>query len=584
MSPYKMRDSLSLVPGEATGDILWTDTPISFYGGVDPTTGQIIDLHHPLCGSSIKGRILAIPGGRGSCAGSGGMLELLHAGHSPAGLVFSQPELLVTLGVWVAQEMFGISIPVLVVPSSVFLQLQKIYGQPATITNSYLQIGYQPLEIPLSPFSTKQNDGKPFPLSPEDKDILNGKMGEAARLAMKVIIRFSEAQGADGLIDICQAHIDACVYVGPTSLFFSQRLLDLGGRVAVPSTMNSLNADRRRWKELGCDPELSTNASALGDAYLKMGAKASFTCAPYTLETAPEFGDQIGWAESNAVVFANSVLGAKTQKYPDYLDVFIALTGRAPNFNAHTKNGRLPTICIDFDELTEFDDSLFPLLGYRVGELVGAEIPIVLGLHNTSAGIPELKAFGAAFATTSAAPMFHIHGITPESSEVEHLISSITHIRVSLKDLRMCWEKLNTGVDNSVAVASLGNPHFAFEEFARLAELCKGRQRCTQTQMMITTNREAYEQSARAGFVDILVQFGADFITDTCWCLIGESVIPLEAKNLMTNSAKYAHYGPGTTKRGIHFGSLRDCVNAAVHGTNERVMPTWLLAEGPIRI
>ena len=99
MSPPKMRDGLSLVPGEATGEILWTDTPISFYGGVDPTTGQIIDRHHPLCGRNMNGCVLAIPGGRGSCAGSGGMLELLHAGHAPVGLVFSQPELLVTLGV-----------------------------------------------------------------------------------------------------------------------------------------------------------------------------------------------------------------------------------------------------------------------------------------------------------------------------------------------------------------------------------------------------------------------------------------------------------------------------------------------------
>lgn len=347
--------------------------------------------------------------------------------------------------------------------------------------------------------------------------------------------------------------------------------------------MNSLNVDRRRWKELGCEPILSTTASEVGDIYMKIGAKESFTCAPYLLGTAPGAGDQIGWAESNAVVYANSVLGARTQKYPDYLDVMIAITGRAPNANCHTDSGRVPTLRVDFPELDEFDNSLYPLLGYFVGQRVGAEIPLILGLHNITLVpvILELKAFSAVFATTSAAPMFHIKGVTPEAHKHEHLISELKPVPVTFSDLRACWEKLNTHVDSSVGLTSLGTPHFALDEFAALAKLTRGRKRSPATQLIITTSREVYERAAEAGYIASLEAFGATFITDTCWCLIEEPIIPLGSKNLMTNSAKYAHYAPGTTKRGIHFGSLAACVDATECGYNKQGMPTWLRGNSP---
>ena len=146
-----------------------------------------------------------------------------------------------------------------------------------------------------------------------------------------------------------------------------EKLLDLGARVAVPSTMNALSVDRRRWKELGSDPVISNNAAKAADAYLRMSASISFTCAIYLLKTAPKADKQIAWAESNVVVFANSVLGARTQKYPDYLDVLIATTGRAPNADYHTEDGRMPTLCIEFPEVDGIDHALYPSLGYCVG-------------------------------------------------------------------------------------------------------------------------------------------------------------------------------------------------------------------------
>ena len=560
-----------LVSGHAQGEILYTDTPISFWGGVNTNTGEVIDKHHPLHGTNIKNRILAFPGSRGSCSGSGGMLELLYQGCGPAALVVSQSELLVTLGVWIAQALFERSIPVIVLDPSTHALLRR--KRQVVITQSSLQTTDSSVQILLSPPSSSTTT---FALGQQDHDMLSGRRGEAAKLSMEILILYAKAQGAESLINVSQAHIDACVYIGASTLVLPEKLLGLGARVTVPSTMNALSVDRRRWRELGSDPVISSNAAKVADAYLRMGASISFTCAPYLLKTAPKADEQVGWAESNAVVFANSVLGARTQKYPDYLDVFIAITGRAPNADCHTDNGRMPTLCIEFPEVAGIDDALYALLGYCIGKVSGTQIPLVLGLENMSPTFADLKAFGAAFATTSAAPMFHISGVTPEAYKGVEILPSLKQSSMTLADLRLCWERLNTPIDRSVAVVSLGNPHFAFEEFASLARLASGRKTSPKTRMIITCGRQIYERAAEAGFIATLEDFGAILITDTCWCMIEEPIIPVDAQNIMTNSAKYAHYGPGMTNRGFHFGSLSACVDAAECGYNEGVMPGWL--------
>lgn len=183
-------------------------------------------------------------------------------------------------------------------------------------------------------------------LSRRDQELLDGAHGKAAQVAMQIVLRMARLQGARELIDITQAHIDGCIYTGPASLRFAERLVQWGARVQVPTTLNAISVDQRRWRELGIDPALGEPASALGDAYMAMGARLSFTCAPYLLDSAPGLGEHVVWAESNAVVYANSVLGARTLKYPDYLDICIALTGRAPMIGCHLPERRRPQLQI----------------------------------------------------------------------------------------------------------------------------------------------------------------------------------------------------------------------------------------------
>ena len=537
--------------------------------GVDPDSGRVIDTHHPLQGRCVKDRILAIPCGRGSCAASGIILETLVNDCGPAALIFQKQEPILTLGVLVAKAMFGRSIPILVVPNeNDFLSLRKM--DEIRISRDSLRIYPGNASWPISQQSSELS------LSKEDREILNGARGEASRMAMEVLVSFAEAQGAPHLISVSQVHIDACVYMGKSSHLFAKKLHAAGGRFVVPSTMNSISVDQRRWKELGVDPVFSENATNLADTYAAMGGKQSYTCAPYLLETAPSNGDQIGWGESNAVVFANSVLGARTQKYPDFLDVFIALTGRAPFSGCHMAEGRLPKIHIQVPPMHGADESIFPLLGYHIGFLAGSDIPWIEGMEYLRPTISDMKAFGAGFATTSSASMFHIAGVTPEAkaSGISH--DALPKVVITTDELAMSHEKLNSATDSSVQLVSLGNPHFSLEEFERLVGLIKKRQKNPKTDLIITTGRAVYADACKVGYTDEVERFGGRLISDTCWCLLQEPVISPDARNLMTNSSKYAHYGPGMLKRGYHFVSLQDCVDAAFSGEHVYKRPSWL--------
>ncbi|KAF7552907.1 hypothetical protein G7Z17_g3976 [Cylindrodendrum hubeiense] len=550
-----------LVPGLASGPLVFSDVPLSFTMGVDAESGIIVDTHHHLKGTALAGKILAMPCGRGSCSGSGTILELLLAETAPAALVFQKTEEILTLGILIAKAMFSKSIPVIQVDDS------RLFGRLATaesvkITdNRLIVIGPDGFQLSLSSPKTDK-----VALSPSDKEILQGAHGAATQMALEVIVSYATLQGADALIDVSQAHIDACIYVGKSSLLIPQRLHALHGRFAVPATCNSLSVDRIRWREMGADPEVSAASLEIGALYLAMGATESFTCAPYLLESKPDAGAQIGWAESNAVVFANSVLGARTQKYPDYVDVFIALTGRAPYAGCHRTEGRIPKICIDVPELDGWDESVFPLLGYHIGGLIGSEIPLIYGLEKSSPTIADLKAFGAGFATSSSAPMFHIRGVTPEASTMEFPECQPNRIQLDIHGLIDTWNQLNSARNGTVDVVSLGNPHFALEEFARLKSLCGNRRKLQRVEFIITTSQQIYKEALALGYLDALEKFGARFITDTCWCMIQDPVIPPHAQTIMTNPAKYAHYGPGMVKRGFYFGGLAACVEAACVG------------------
>ncbi|MFC1456809.1 aconitase X [Microvirga arabica] len=563
----------TLVAGEARGELLSAEVGLSFWGGVDPQTGIVIDQHHPLRNRSLAGRVLAIPSGRGSCSGSGVLLELILNDHAPAAIVLCEREEILTLGAMIAEVVFDRSIPVLRVDREVFARLGEY--RYARVAGAGLQLLHEPPVDDWQPDQTQHgvSGETSVHLDAIDQAFLSGQHGKAAQIAMRLLLRMAAVQEAEAFMDVSQVHVDGCIYTGPASLRFAEMLVAWGARVRVPTTLNAISVDKRRWRAQGVADDLGNPASALADAYLAMGAEPSFTCAPYLLESAPRFGEQVGWAESNAVVYANSVLGARTMKYPDYLDICMALTGRAPLAGCHRDAGRQATLALDVEMPPEADDSFWPLLGYCCGAICGTEIPLIRGLETSAADPDALKAFGAAFATVAAAPMFHIAGITPEADGQ----TPERQARIEVSALQQAWEALNTATSPEVGLVSLGNPHFSLSECARLAALVRGRTKSADVALIVTCGRAVFEAASQAGHVAEAEAFGVQFVTDTCWCMLGEPVIPPAVRTLMTNSSKYAHYAPGLVGRGVRFGSMAACVEAACSGRAPQEPPAWLL-------
>ena len=581
----------ALTSGSARGPVLFSDTALSFWGGVAPTSGEVIDRHHPLSGQIITGKVLAIPKGRGSCTGSSVLMEVILNGNGPSALVLEQTDEILALGAIVAELVFGRALPVVSVGSAAFARLRHAVwaevladGQvrlsdqappaspPQSASKSWSESAAKALALSSAPTDIQ--------LSAQDLEILAGGQGKARQVAMQIVLRMARLQGASELIDVVQAHIDGCIYTGSASLRFAQQLCAWGAQVKVPTTLNSISVDQRRWRALGIDPVFGEPASALGQAYVDMGAQASYTCAPYLLDTAPLAGEHIVWAESNAVVYANSVLGAYTAKYADFLDICIALTGRAPKAGCHLLDKRYATLRIEVPAPAGADDAYYPLLGYHVGLLCGAQIPVLCGLQNAALSSDDLKAFGAAFATSSAAPMFHIVGATPEAPDATTALGGkapLQSFNVSLQDLQHSWRELSSSAESAVDLVALGNPHFSATECHALARLLQGRQRHPGTQTVLTLGRAVKEQARANGDIAVLEAFGVNLITDTCWCMLDEPVVPVAARVIMTNSGKYAHYAPGLTGRQVHFGSLAACAQTACTGQAPAALPAWLV-------
>jgi predicted aconitase len=415
-------------------------------------------------------------------------------------------------------------------------------------------------------------------LDAREQDMLDGGEGPAVQLAMRILARMAPLYGASSLLSVTRAHIDGVILTGAAGLAFAERLADLGGRVAVPTSLNVMSMDRERWRDLNLDADYAERANRLGQAYVRMGARPTFTCAPYQTEHAPVFGEQIAWSESNAVAFANSVIGARTNRYGDYLDICCALTGRVPGAGLHLDEPRLATVVVELKaippELTLCDD-FYAVLGYLLGSIVSNEIPVVAGLECRPTE-DQLKAMAAAAASSGEVAMFHIAGVTPEAATLADALgdrSARRTVAVSMAELRQTRQALTTATGSRLDVVAFGSPHCSLAECRALARLMSGSRASSSVEVFVTTSRAVRELLARSGELAVLEAFGAQVTADTC--IVVAPLVKPSAEVLMTNSAKYAHYGPGLLGVDSVFATTEECVASAIEGRVVRVEGPW---------
>ena len=552
-----------LAGDRAEGPVLALRAPLSFWGGVDPRTGRIIDAHHPDCGQSLAGQVVVMTGPRGSCGGSSVLADMALCGSAPAALILPEAEGVLALGAMVADAMFGLPVAVAVIPDA---------GFDAVAAATHVRMGEGRLETGDLSLSLSRAWGEPLDLSGEERGMLAGDDGPAVALAMNMICRIGVALGARRLIPVSRAHIDACLMTHRSNLAFAERMLDLGARVRIPTTVNAISVDRQNWRRQGVAASFGASASRLADAFVDMGAAPTFTCAPYLLDDVPLAGEAVGWSESNAVIYANSVLGARTAKHPDYMDLFIALTGRVPEVGVYLDQDRAPRIGIDIAVPQGADETLWPLLGWLAGEMAPDAVPLLTGLQSVPATPGDLKALCAAFGTTSAAPLLHVAGHTPEAGQWP---APDRQVRIGKAELLRAWTAFNKGGE-TVDLVAVGSPHASLEECRMLANLLEGRRCHPEVSTIVTLGRDVLRAARDEGVLARLETVGVRLIPDLCWCSITEPVLPPGQGTVMTNSGKYAHYATGLTGRPVRFGPLRDCAEAAVTGCVPKGPPGWL--------
>jgi predicted aconitase len=410
--------------------------------------------------------------------------------------------------------------------------------------------------------------------------MLDGRRGPAVQMAMSIVVQMGKVFGATQLMDITAAHIDSTIYIGEANLDFAERLADLGARVAVPTTLNVSGLDEHHWREWPVAPHWARNAHRQMVAYQSMGCVPTWTCAPYQTEMKPSFGQQIAWGESNAIVFANSVLGARTERYPDLLDVCCAITGRVPEVGLHLTQNRAGDVLMRLTDVplpVQKDDSFYPVLGHLMGKIAQDRIPVVTDLE-ASPTQDQLKALGAAAASSGAVALFHIVGVTPEAPTQETAFQGrqpSQTVRVTMDTLRSARRELSTAVGDQLDMVVLGSPHFSLAEFRQLAPLLIGKQVHPKVKFLVTSSRAMTLLARQAGFLESLEDFGGKVTVDTC--ILATPMLPPEIKTLMTNSAKYAYYAPGMLDTRVAFGTVADCVQSAVEGRVVRDESLWKL-------
>lgn len=383
--------------------------------------------------------------------------------------------------------------------------------------------------------------------------MLAGEYGEVLERNFRLLVRLGDIYGADRMIPVGSVQVAGVSYksIGDPGLEFLEDLADKGARVRVPTTLNPPGMDLEDWRQLGFPEDFAEKQLRIIEAFRRMGVMMTATCTPYLVGNLPRFREHLAWSESSAVSFANSVIGARTNREGGPSALAAALCGVTPNYGLHLDENRQPTVLVDVKvELGHEAD--FGALGYHVGKTIEKGVPYFKGIKH--ADVDQLKALGAAMAASGAIALYHVEGITPEADLVN--VEGLEKLEVDEGELKGAYEKLNTGEEPDIAI--LGCPHASLKEIAELAEKLEGKH--LRKPLWICTARATKRAAEGMGLVDAIERAGGRVVADTC-----AVVAPIERmgfKCTAVNSGKAASYLPGFCKQAVIFKSVDEILEA----------------------
>ncbi len=393
-------------------------------------------------------------------------------------------------------------------------------------------------------------------LTKQEQAMLSGKEGYAVRKSMEILVALGEIFGAKNLIDVGSVQVAGVSYhnLGDAGLEFLDSLAK-DGRVKVLTTLNPAGMDLENWQHLGITAEFAEKQNLVIDAFKRMGILISCTCTPYLIGNLPLYGEHIAWSESSAVTFANSVLGARTNREGGPSALAAAFVGKTPCYGLHLDENRVPDVHVEVKtELTKLSD--WGALGYAIGKKAENKIPYITGIK--TADLDTLKSFCASIVTYGAKPLFYMKGVTPGAEAQKQPKETVT---IEAGDLKNAYDNINDDV-SEIDFVCVGCPHCSIKEIQEIADLIRDKKVKEGTELWVATSRTAKQLADKRGYTETIESAGGKFACDTCM-----AVAPLKGrfKALATTSAKGCFYSRQNLMK-TKMGSMKECVEAAVTG------------------
>ncbi len=382
------------------------------------------------------------------------------------------------------------------------------------------------------------------------QSMLNGEHGEAVQQSMEILVALGKIYGADGMVPVSSAQIAGVSYktIGEAGLEYLSDLAKKGAKVKIPTFLNPAGMDREQWQKMGVPADFAKRQMAVLDAFASMGISMSCTCTPYYIGIRPKVGEHVAWAESSAVSFCNSVLGARTNREGGPSALAAAICGFTPNYGFHLDEKRACGLVIDVRAPLKTNAD-FGALGAWAGQLAKHRNPAFSGIRKTAANEDMLKALGAAMAASGSVALFNVEGITPEYKVVD----GAEKVTFAADDLLASRRSL-TSSDTPPQLIAIGCPHASIDEIKEVAEKVKGKR--VAHQLWVCTAKETKEKADALGYTSTIEAAGGLVVADTCMV-----VCPLKEMGFTTtacNSGKAAKYLASLQGQKVVYGDVED--------------------------